>query len=308
MIELHPELTSLAPTCRILPRIEDWPAVHITLSDLELHPSLVSAAEPLAHGDTEAAWQALRAEVQTSPLAALVGGGIGLQAGDTSGAIDALEASLSAAVIEVPPVNGAVVLSFTDEGMIVFDLNSLAGVGLLVYAYARAGRREDAVELAEAAHRVIGAEGFLALELVLLRDAKRWDDLLAAAERADPSDIGRFEIQLLQAQALEEVGRRADADLIYSKMAQIEVDESEVGLTWLRTVQRRCKAIEAGLGSDELDAGDLADTPTAYDPLNSRVAAPLSAGGPTPTSPSPVPEEATWVRAGLSLGGTSMGS
>jgi hypothetical protein len=38
-------------------------------------------------------------------------------------------------------VDGAVVFAFSDEGMIVFDVNSLAGVGLLVYAYARAGRQ-----------------------------------------------------------------------------------------------------------------------------------------------------------------------
>ncbi|MDQ3239887.1 MAG: hypothetical protein M3Q43_00535 [Actinomycetota bacterium] len=115
---------------------------------------------------------------------------------------------------------------------------------------------EEAVELASTAHAVVGAEGFLAFELLLLRDAERWEDLLQAAKRANPDDRGRFETELLRARALEGSGRLAEAFAVYSDLADIEAD-----LPWVAEAQRRREHLRTLADSGDLDIepaeGDL---------------------------------------------------
>ena len=283
---------------------------------LERHPLLGAAGTLMAHGDSAGAWRSLAPLVASDPQAALVGGAIALQAGDTGGAIDALESLLSGPKLDAPSVDGAVVFAFSDEGMIVFDVNSLAGVGLLVYAYARAGRSEEAVELASTAHAVVGAEGFLAFELLLLRDAERWEDLLQAAKRANPDDRGRFETELLRARALEGSGRLAEAFAVYSDLADIEAD-----LPWVAEAQRRREHLRTLADSGDLDIepaeGDLRVDPYVrgadpvladvslppYDHLAPYQDLPTRDDGPIPRGPSPAPAPTSrLVSASLSLG------
>jgi tetratricopeptide (TPR) repeat protein len=164
---------------------------------------------------------------------ALVGGSLALKAEAIEEAIVAFEALLNGPTVADPPVAGAVVLAFS-LGMISFDINSLAGVAMLIFAYARAGRADDALRLAGQAYRVTGAEGFLDIQLGLLGDAKRWQDLLDAAEARNPDDIGRYEIEMRRGEALEELRERAAALQIYADIASLHAD-----LTWIHEAQTR---------------------------------------------------------------------
>ena len=206
--------------------------------------------------------------------------------------------------LEIPPIDGAVVLAFSDEGMIKFDANALAGVALLIFAYARAGRGEDAVTLARDAHRVVGAEGFLALQLLLLRDNERWHDLLAAAEAADPHDHGRFEIMLQKARALEKTGRSTEALRAYNDLAIIDFD-----LPWLVAARQRLatqtkadmtEAIQPPPGLDSAGDGPTFASRGAfvYDPLRPLVGAPTREG-PTPGVPPAADRSSSALRSKL---------
>ena len=135
-----------------------------------------------------------------------------------------LESVVTADELVEPPVDGAIVFAFSDEAMLMFDVNSGAALALLVFAYARDGRSDDAVRLADKAFQITGAHAYLVLQLWLLRDAERWDDMLLAAERADPEDRARFEIDLLCARAFEASGHDVDALERYRRVGAIDVD------------------------------------------------------------------------------------
>jgi tetratricopeptide (TPR) repeat protein len=300
VVTLDPSLAELAPTCRILPHYRDLGAVYLNVTDMPApDASLVGALEVLKTGDIQHAYRlaGLPAREYDGP-AALVAGAIALQAGDTDTGIATLERSLAGPAFEAPPDDALIALSFTDEGHLLFDIDSLGAVGLLIYAYARAGRSEEALELASTAHNVVGAEGFLALQLMLLRDAKRWEDLVTAAERHDPDDRGRFEIRLLQGQALEELGRREEAMEIYALMAYLGRDlEPNEHLTWLtEATRRRDRLAREGVALPDAFKGDedlddlLADQPR-YSPLRqAELPDETFVALPPPESPMPSPQ------------------
>lgn len=275
MVTLDQSLAGLASTCRIIPHDRNLGAVYLNLTDMPApDATLAEPLEVLKRGDVQAAYRltGLPAREYHGP-AALVAGAIALQAGDTDAGIVALERALAEPAFDAPLGDWLIALSFTDEGHILFDINSLGAVGLLVYAYARAGRSDEALILADDAHRVVSAEGFLALKLILLRDADRWEDLVAAAEGHDPDDRGRLEIRLLQAQALEELGRREEAMEIYALLAYLGRDlDDEEQLPWLaEAARRRDRLHREGVPLPELYADDeldpLAADERGYSPL-----------------------------------------
>ncbi len=242
MITLDPSLTELAPTCRAIPHYHDLGAVYLNLTDMPApDPALAGPLEVLKGGDVQGAYRLAGLPAREyDGLAAVVAGAIALQAGDAETGIASLERALSGPTFEGPPGDALIAFSFTDEGHLLFDVNSVGAVGLLIYAYARAGRSEEALELAETAHTIVGAEGFLALQLMLLRDAERWEALVTAAGGHDRDDRTRFEIKLLQGQALEELGREDEAMEIYDLLAYLGRDlEPDEQLTWLTEATRR---------------------------------------------------------------------
>jgi len=307
VFHLSSDLVALADTCRILPRFRDFPkAIEMNLTGLEDEPDLAMVWTFLEGGDQERALEAAREARQRRPGAALLQGIVALQAGARGEAIDALEEFLAD-----PPLHetlpGKIVFAFTDEGVIVFDVNALAGVGLLSYAYAVDGRIDDAIALAAEANAVTGAEGFLAVELILLRDEKRWEDLLRSAEKANPHDNGRFEIRLLCGRANEELGRPREALDIYADMARID----DFDLTWLQAARARIDDLPEGDAQASLepheytDVSEDDDAVDLYDFLSPFSAAPTErVNGPFPQGAPPAAAATSRVfGAGLSLGG-----
>ncbi len=294
MVTLDQSLAGLAPTCRIIPHYRNLGAVYLNLTDMPApDAALAEPLELLKGGDVQGAYRLTGLPSnEYHDLAALVAGAIALQAGDTDAGIAALERALAEPAFDAPSGDWLIALSFTDEGHILFDINSLGAVGLLIYAYARAGRSDDALNLADDAHRVAGAEGFLALKLMLLRDVDRWEDLVSAAEGHDREDRGRFEIRLLQAQALEELGRRDDAMEIYALLAHVgrDLDDGEQ-LPWLaEAARRRDRLYGEGVPLPELLTDDEGDPPANDEPRYS----PLRQGelpdeGFIAPSPPPIP-------------------
>ena len=165
--------------------------------------------------------------------------------------------------------------------------------------------------LARDAHRVVGAEGFLALQLLLLRDNERWHDLLAAAEAADPHDHGRFEIMLQKARALEKTGRSTEALRAYNDLAIIDFD-----LPWLVAARQRLatqtkadmtEAIQPPPGLDSAGDGPTFASRGAfvYDPLRPLVGAPTREG-PTPGVPPAADRSSSALRSKLALVSASL--
>lgn len=135
IVELAADLAQLAQTCCILPRSGSYAAVQVNFARLDHHPVLGSANRLADQGDFLDAWRSLLPLVDRSPAAALVGAAFALKAGDIEGSIGVLERllmGLMGPALEIPPIDGAVVLAFSDEGMIKFDANALAGVALLI--------------------------------------------------------------------------------------------------------------------------------------------------------------------------------
>jgi tetratricopeptide (TPR) repeat protein len=306
VVTLSADLRDLASTCPVLPRSREFAPGESSSVQISLEPAtddpLGRAVAHLEAGDTQGAWTLARPLVGTQGGdAALIGGALALAADDLDGAITALEGLLSGPTVSQQPVGGYVVLAFSDEGMLCFDVNSIAGIALLVFAYAREGRIDDAVELAAQAHRVVGAESLLALQLQLLRDEKRWEELLGAANSADPSDNGRFEIAMLRGQALEELGRDAEAISIYADVANIDAD-----FAWIDEARHRLERLGGNADSADLDdtvSGEHSLT-SSYDPLRPAGLAGDRRCGPRPAGQPPTrASSAQLVRVDLSLGG-----
>ena len=275
LITLSPELAELSSTATILPRSESFSAVSVHCSDLSADESLRPAIALLEGGDAPRAWAEIRPLAESGQgVATLLGGAIALQAGAVDDGIASLERALDGMVAENSAEKGRIVLAFSDEGMLVFHLNELAAIALLVYGYARAGRDQDAVQLAAQAHTMVGAEAFLALHLLLMRDRGRWVELLDAAAAANPNDRGRFEIALLKGQALENTDRRSEALDLYADLARINED-----LTWLEEARRRIDRIIEWTDS-QLDDLEAAGDGFAEEPL-------ATPGAPSPPAPQP---------------------
>ncbi len=281
-----------------MPRNHGWPSLYVNLMGVVDHPVLSDLGRKLDAGQPGEVWELAQPLIGASQDAALIAGVAALQSGAAADAIRTFELLLGRPSIADPTIGGMVVFGFSDEGMVVFDVNSLAGIALLIYAYANVGRHNDAVELAASAHGTVGAEGFLVLQLQLLRDAKRWDDLLEAVETANPKDHGRFETALLKGQALEETGRLADAYIHYTDMTAIDAD-----LPWLHEAKRRAARISDL--ADSLDAEedvdlDAEEAAARYDPLRPVSPAHPDEGGPRPTG-TPHDEAPTSIVVAISL-------
>jgi hypothetical protein len=219
-----------------------------------------------------------------------------LQAGDTPAGIVALERALDGPAFEAPDEDGLIAFSFTDEGHLIFGVNSLGAVGLLIFAYARAGRDDDALDLAAETHRVVGAEGFLVFQMLLLRDAERWVDLVEAAAGHDPTDGARLEIRLLQGQALEELDRFDEAMQVYDGLARLGTAlNPDEELPWLtEAALRRDRLAAAGVFLPDAELDDdtkaLADEPR-YSPLRqAELPADAALAPGPPSTPMPAPQ------------------
>ncbi len=239
MIQLSNDLRQLGPTASVLPHSDEFAtsAVRINLEPKGEDPLDLAIGE-LRSGNADRAWQMARPHLHPDGGAgALIGGALALHVGETEAAIGAFESLLTHEAVTDPPVGGFVLLSFTDDGMLHFELNSLAGVALLSVSYAKADRHQDAIDLTATGFEITGSEALLALELLNLRDGARWSEMVEAAERAKPSGNGGFEIAMLKGEALEALGLLGDALLLYDEIGDLDVD-----LTWV--VHARQKAAE----------------------------------------------------------------
>jgi len=244
MFAVTSDLETLSETCRVLPRYREFPNVWINFDSAMVGTSspLTNALAALEAGTAHQAYEEVRRVPQDfDAIEMLAAGAIALKANAVNEAITYLEPVALGPVVQEPPGDAAVVLSFTDVGLIMLSANSLAAIGLLIYAYARAGRGREATELAAATYRASRAEGFLALQLMLLRDAKAWDALLDAADERDRDDRGRFEIELLRAEAFEALERPGDALEIYDELAALS-QLADTELTWFtEAIERRSR-------------------------------------------------------------------
>ena len=299
VVELSSELRALASTCRILPRSVEFSSIHVWLGDLDEDDPLERAINRQFMGDVHGAWALARPLIGShGGTAAVVGAALALAAGDADSAIAALEALLAGPTVREDA--GSVILPVSDGGMLVFEVNSLAGIALLVHAYAQAGRRAEAIELAVRGYDAVGAQALLVLKLLLLRDGERWGELLGAAEDGDPYDD---EVRLLRGQALEETGRHAEALRLYLDIASDDMD-----LTWINEARRRADRLITVVDPAEVDTGDVGDQQrydaVLYDPLNAVSLPPDQRSGPSPEGGAPAITLAARVRhVDLSLGG-----
>ena len=266
MIQLSNDLKQLGLTASVLPHSDEFAtsAVQISLEPKGENPLDLAIGE-LRNGNTQRAWQMARPHLRPDGGAgALIGGALALHVDETGAAIEAFERLLAHEAVTDPPVGGFVLLSFTDDGMLHFELNSLAGLALLSVSYAKAGRHQDAIDLTATGFEITGSEALLALELLNLRDGAHWSEMVEVAEQAKPSGNGRFEIAMLKGEALEALGLLGDALLLYDEIGDLEVD-----LTWVvharqKAAELRGKPRTEGASRSGITAG-LDDDPLVFD-------------------------------------------
>lgn len=278
MIQLSNDLKQLAPTASVLPRSPELLQIVKEFATSSVRISLVPKGEDpldvaigeLQSGNTQRAWQMARSHLRADGGgASLIGGALALQVGETNAAIEAFERLLTNDAVTDPLVGGFVLLSFTDSGVLHFELNSLAGVALLSVSYAKVGRHQDAIDLAATGFEITASEALLALELLNLRDGARWSEMVEVVDQVKPSGNGRFEIAMLKGEALETLGLLGDALLLYDEIGDLDVDLSQGPGTWVTHARQRAAELRRKPGTEGASrsgtAARLDDDPLVFD-------------------------------------------
>jgi hypothetical protein len=88
------------------------------------------------------------------------------------------------------------------------------------------------------------------IHLLLLRDQRRWKELLTAAENWEPHGLYEFEAELLRAAALEALERDDEALAIYDRLAAVRGSRSQHGTTkWVEAAIERRDSLAARHGA-----------------------------------------------------------
>jgi hypothetical protein len=244
------ELSAMRGDVKVLPRADGVPPLQMNLGEPE-HP-LVPAFNRGAERDRQGAYELARTRVPSANGGdAILLAALAMEAGQFDDSIERLENVLRGPAVHAGSLKAKLVLAFTDEGMLVFQPSSLAALALLILAYAKADRYDDAIALAAAAYAAIDSAAFLVIHMVLLREVKEWHELLAVGELRPADDVAHFEIDLMRGQALEELGRESEAVALYGELAALRADErrKKTVIPWLDHAIARSRRLT---GVDEI--------------------------------------------------------
>ncbi len=156
-----------------------------------------------------------------------------------------------------------------------------------------------------------GTEALLALNLWLLRDKGRWEELVAAADEGNPNDLGRFEIQLLRGVALSNLDQLEEAFLAFQAISDarqyldLSDDEIQNTIPWIPAASKLAEELDLSHQDKErlsCAAQDLAtEEQEESDVLGLDLSITLGAGSPVPGSPCVPPARGGFAWADIDL-------
>lgn len=313
-MELDPEIRKVADSAVILPRTPSAEDIQISLNYLNRVPRFGDVVNLAASGDYSAVADYLKLTADRDPVAKLLLGIVltSFKADRLREGIKYLEESLSGPlVLDQLADDDFILLSFSDEAVLKFRINSLGAVAILAFAYAVDGDHQAAIDLTSEAYTVTGTEALLALNLWLLRDKGRWEELVAAADEGNPNDLGRFEIQLLRGVALSNLDQLEEAFLAFQEISDarqyldLSDDEIQSTMPWIPAASRL--ADELDLSNQDkarlsFAAEDLAtEEQKEFDVLSLGLPITFDSGGPVPELPCDTPQHGGFAWADVDL-------